>query len=106
MVKRRPVVVISRHETHGRNLCTVVPLSTTAPAPPRSWHHPLPHLAVIGWNAKAPIWAKCDMICTVSTERLRKPYTKTRHGRNHVTQALDPADLAAVLACVRAYLGI
>ncbi|WP_350029107.1 type II toxin-antitoxin system PemK/MazF family toxin, partial [Caballeronia sp. GAFFF1] len=47
MVKKRAVVVISRSETHGRRLCTVVPLSTTAPAPALAWHvlltqNPLP----------------------------------------------------------------
>lgn len=106
MVKRRPAIVVSRRETHSRGLCTVVPLSTTAPLPPRAWHHPMPHLRVIGWQAAGDIWAKCDVLCTVSTERLRKPYTKTRHGRNHVTQSLDPTDLAAVLACIRAYLAL
>ena len=106
MVKRRPEIVVSRHETHHRRLCTVVPLSTTTPAPQRSWHHPLPHLKVTGWQANAPMWAKCDMLVTVSFDRLNKPYQKTRSGRNHVTHKLDTADMAAVLACLRAYFGV
>ena len=106
MIKRRPVIVVSRHESHSRRLCTVVPLSTTAPVPPRSWHHALPHVAVTGWQAGGVMWAKCDMLATVSFERLNKPYIKTRHGRNYVTHKLDAEDLAAVLAGIRAYLGL
>lgn len=106
MVKCRPVIVASTHEAHRSRLCTVIPLSTTAPAPPRQWHHALPHLKVTGWHASGPMWAKCDMLATVSFIRLNKPYTKTRSGRNYVTQKLDAADLTAVLACLRTYFGI
>ena len=52
------------------------------------------------------MWAKCDMLATVSFDRLNKPYVKTRSGRNHVTHRLDDPDLVAVLACLRAYFGI
>lgn len=106
MVKRRPVVVVSRHETHNRRLCCVVPLSTTAPVPPRSWHHAVPNLHIAGWTPAGVIWAKCDMLATVSFERLNKPYKKTRHGRKYIDHALDDVDLAAVLAGIRAYLGL
>lgn len=106
MVKRRPIVVVSRHETHNRKLCTVVPLSTTAPTPPRGWHHPLPHVSITGWKPSGVMWAKCDMLATVSFDRLNKPYIKTRQGRNYVTHKLDAADLAAVLTGIRAYLAI
>lgn len=106
IIKRRPVVVVSRHETHSRKLCTVVPLSTTAPEPPRSWHHPMPHLAVTGWVPKGTIWAKCDLIMTVSFERLNKPYRKTKSGRQYISHALDESDLQAVMNGMRAYFGI
>ena len=106
MVKRRPVVVVSRHETHRRKLCTVVPISTTAPSPQRGWHHPIPHVTVTGWQANAPMWIKCDMLATVSFERLNKPYLKTRTGRKHVTHRLADADIAAVAQCIRYYLGL
>lgn len=106
MIKRRPVIVISRKDTHSRGLCTIVPLSTTAPSVPHAWHHCMPHLRVTGWIAAKPMWAKADMICTISLDRLSKPYIKTRHGRNHVTQTLDQTDLDAVLAGVKAYLGL
>jgi uncharacterized protein YifN (PemK superfamily) len=106
MVKRRPVIVISRRETHNRRLCTVIPLSTTAPSPVCSWHHPLPHVKVTGWQANEPMWAKCDMLVTVSFERLNKPYLKTRLGRNFVAHKLEVIDINAVLACVRSYFGL
>lgn len=105
MIKRRPVIVVSRHETHSRKLCTVVPISTTAPHPARQWHHSLAHYSIRGWQASAPMWAKCDMLATVSFERLDKPYVRTRHGRNYITHKLDPEDLAAVLLGIRVYLG-
>ena len=46
------------------------------------------------------------MLVTVSFERLHKPYTRTRSGRNYVTHKLDQTDIAAVLTCLRAYFGI
>lgn len=52
------------------------------------------------------MWAKCDMLATVSFERLNKPYLKTRSGRNHVTHKLDATDMTAVLVCLRAYFGV
>lgn len=106
MVKRRPVVVVSRHGAHSQRLCTIIPLSTTAPNPQRQWHHPMPHLSIKGWQAAGVIWAKCDMLATVSFDRLNKPYVRTRNGRNYLSCKLDEPDLAAVIAGVRAYLGI
>ena len=43
------------------------------------------------------MWAKCDMLATVSFDRLDKPYVKTRSSRNYVTHRLDDPDLVAVL---------
>lgn len=106
MVKKRPVVVISIKESHRRKLCTVVPFSTTAPAPVERWHHPLPHVKVPGLLASAPMWAKCDMVATVSFARLNKPYVKSRHGRVFRELVLDIADMTCIDACLRAYLSL
>jgi uncharacterized protein YifN (PemK superfamily) len=106
MVKKRPVVVVSRRDSHSRRLCSVVPFSTTEPNPVMPWHHPLPHITVPGWKATGPMWAKCDMLATVSFERLNKPYVKTRHGRNFQELVLEVTDMAAISACLRAYLGL
>jgi uncharacterized protein YifN (PemK superfamily) len=106
MVKKRPVVVVSHTESHGRELCTVVPLSTTAPKVVKAWHHPMPHLRIKGWPDTPTSWAKCDMVATVGYHRLNKPYNRTRHGRVYITMALHPADLAAIRLGLRALFGI
>lgn len=106
MVKKRPVVVVSRKDSHARRLCTVVPFSTTKPTPVMPWHHPLPHVTVPGLHAATPIWAKCDMVATVSFERLHKPYVKTRQGRSYRELLLMDGDMAAIETCLRAYLGL
>lgn len=105
MVKRRPVVVISRAETHGRRLCTVVPFSTTPPDPILPWHvlireNPLPEAP----GCKA-VWAKCDMLYTVSFDRLDKPHRKTRRGREYLSLRLAAPDLQGIIEGVNTYLG-
>jgi uncharacterized protein YifN (PemK superfamily) len=104
MVKRRPVLVISRHETHRRKLCTVLPLSTTEPNPVEKWNHPCPDLCITGWQATGRIWIKADMLATVSLERLTKPYKKTRQGRQYIEHMLPQSDIDAALECLRHYL--
>lgn len=107
MVKRRPAIVVSHKNSHGRRLCTVVPLSTTAPIPAKSWHYALPHVQIPGWVAKATMWAKCDMLATVSFDRLTKPYKKTQHsGRKYIGVFLCDEDMAAINACLMAYLAL
>lgn len=51
------------------------------------------------------MWAKCDMLVTVSFERLNKPYRRTRRsGRQYVEVTLSTQDVAAIDTCLRAYL--
>ncbi|SEA18885.1 type II toxin-antitoxin system PemK/MazF family toxin [Paraburkholderia sartisoli] len=107
MIKKRPVIVVSQKSSHSRRLCTVVPLSTTSPAPVKAWHHALPHVVVPGWKTEATMWAKCDMLSTVGFERLNKPYIKSRNsGRRYVEVILGNGDLTAIDACMRAYLSL
>jgi uncharacterized protein YifN (PemK superfamily) len=106
MVKVRPAVVVSVKRSHGRGLCTVVPFSTTAANPPSEWHHPLPHVTIPGWQATGSIWAKCDMIGTVSFARLNKPYVRLRSGRAYKTVMLVAQDMRAIDAILRGYLGL
>lgn len=69
MVKRRPVVVVA---CTSYRLCIVVPLSTSSPTIEESYHRkiilerPLPS----PFNRTNEVWAKCDMISTVSYDRL------------------------------------
>jgi len=108
MVKRRPTIVVSHKSSHGRRLCTVVPLSTTAPAPVKHWHYALSHVQIPGWDPQGKtMWAKCDMLATVSFDRLRKPYKKTQHsGRKYTAVFLCPEDLTSIEGCIKAYLGL
>ena len=103
MVMIRPVVVISprRRTSH---LVTVVPLSSVPPAPPEPWHYCLPPGAYP--SARGEIWAKCDVVMTVGLARLDR--VKVRIGGQRVYQAfeLHESDLAAILACVKAALGL
>jgi uncharacterized protein YifN (PemK superfamily) len=68
MIKVRPVVVISPNHLRRPGLCTIIPLSTTAPDPIEPYHYklaasPFPHEPELAW-------AKCDMVATVSVLRL------------------------------------
>jgi uncharacterized protein YifN (PemK superfamily) len=104
MLKVRPVVVISRKETHGRKLCTVVPLSTTAPQVVMDWHHPLACDPCPLFSNGSQVWAKCDMLYTVSFERLDKFHRKTRKGREYYVPSISLDDLAAIVDAVKSYL--
>lgn len=104
MVKVRPVVVISpRRRTVG--LVTVVPLSSTAPTRQEPWHYQLP--AGVYPPARRPMWAKGDMRATVALTRLDRVKARDSKGtRTYHTFQVRPDDLAAILACVRAALGL
>lgn len=104
MVKVRPVVVLSpRRRTSG--LVAVVPLSSSAPAPLLPWHVAMPPGAYP--PARAPMWAKCDMVATVALARLDRVRTRGPQGhRIYSTPVLAPATFAAVQAAVKAALGL
>ncbi len=68
IIKVRPVVIISPTHLSRPGLYTVVPLSTTPPDPVQPYHYkligsPFPH-------DKSEVWAKCDLVASVSIERL------------------------------------
>ena len=87
MDKVRFAVVISPRLRHRDSLCTVVPISTTAPAFPQPFHV---QLAQDPYPKSAPgtvAWVKCDMMMTVSYARL-SAYWDGRHPngkRNYIT---------------------
>lgn len=67
MVKRRPVICLTPRRRPGK-LCTVVPLSTTAPNPVQKWHCKLQLDLPEPYN-KPEMWVKGDMLYTMSMER-------------------------------------
>ena len=71
MVKRRPVVVVSPRIMDRPGLCTVVPLSTTAPEPIMQYHCQvdLPQ-QLPDWMTKNDVWVKGDLVAAVSYKRL------------------------------------
>lgn len=99
MVKTRPVVVLAKHK-HNAKLVTVVPLSTTEPFVLGGHHHrmtvnPLPDKVDIA------CWAKCDMVYTVSLDRLDRYKFRGNGGvREYVTPSIDEADFLAIRQAV------
>lgn len=71
MIKRRPVVILSPRLRRRAGLVAVVPLSTTPPIPPELHHCSVTLAAPLPHPFDAPtMWAKCDMVATVSMSRL------------------------------------
>lgn len=108
MVKPRLCVVISPRRRSGAALCTVVPLSCTAPDPKENFHHLLkidPPLPPPFCEPEA--WVKGDMLYTVSYERLDRPHKKNSGGkREYITRVISVADLRKVRKCIVQGLGM
>lgn len=102
MVKTRPVIVIRKHR-HNSKLVIVVPLSTTAPPALKDYHVELP--SSLGDSGSC--WAKCDMVYTLSIERLDRIKRKDRSGNRHyVTLYAAAEQLTEVRTAVRSALGL
>lgn len=67
--KKRPVIVLTPRFRRIQRLLTVIPLSTTAPTSIQRWHLKL-HLDLPAPYESPECWAKCDLIQTVSWDRL------------------------------------
>ena len=104
MVKTRPVIVVSRK--HG-SLCTVVPLSGTAPDPVEAWNAKLIHVPT--FLSSNDWWIKADCLTTVAFFRLDRPKIgkcpKTGK-RLFTTQRASDVDLAAVRKAILAHIPI
>lgn len=97
VVKRRPVVVVSPRRNNFQ-VCTVVPLSRTAPNPIEDHHHRLDPASLPRSLRGRDSWAKCDMLMTVSLSRLDRILDgKGPQGaRKYIVGKLTPADFKAV----------
>ena len=110
MVKLRPVVVVSPRLRRRADLVAVVPLNTSPPNPAEPHHcnftlqPPLP-----APYAVPQMWAKCDMLATVSLSRLdrfrdgRVPGTGARRYR---TGHVSPAQLVEIRKAILHGLGL
>lgn len=102
IVKHRQVVVLWKHKTVAK-LVYVVPLSTTPPRVPELAHPlatlPLPRPEQ---DPDTPIWIKCDVVNTVSTDRLTMPVNRAsrRTAASPINIHISAADLTAVRALV------
>jgi mRNA interferase MazF len=87
MIKRRPVVVLAAHKRNAK-LVAVVPLSTTRPNPVEEYHFQLLRNPLAD-SAMKEVWAKCDMVAVVSTQRLELIRTGRRlsNGRREYVTA-------------------
>ncbi len=72
LVKRRPVITLSRRRRDNAPLCTVIPISSTPPEVVRDFHYQLPagELPRYLRDRYAENWVKIDMIQTVGFFRL------------------------------------
>ncbi|MES9841186.1 MAG: type II toxin-antitoxin system PemK/MazF family toxin [Candidatus Thiodiazotropha endolucinida] len=80
MVKRRPVITISKRRDDEAPLCTVIPISTVRPEVIRDYHYLLPADEMPRYlqKGKHQNWVKVDMVTTVAFFRL----TLLWHGRD------------------------
>ena len=100
MNKTRPVIVISPKSLPRRRLYTVIPLSTSVPDPIAKYHYRFEKNPVPGRYEET--WAKCDMVTTVSVDRL----DRVKVGRGlYKTAAITAEELEAIRMCLKFSLG-
>jgi mRNA interferase MazF len=109
ITKRRPAIVMSPRFRNRGNLCTVVPLSTTAPQPVMPYHFRLYMEQQLPYPFAADMhWIKADMVYTVSFERLFLPFAgKDELGRRvYDVRVIEPNELVAIRRCLLHGLGL
>lgn len=107
MNKKRFVVVISPKWLSRGELCTVIPLSTTPPPHIENFHYILEKDPYPRSEPDTKVWAKCDMLMTVSFERLSGWWDDKVDGkRNYVKLFVTDYDLICIKKCVLYALGM
>lgn len=105
MVKMRPVVVLAKHK-HNSQLVTIVPLSTTEPDEIAAHHHEISVCPFPDKPKATRMWAKCDMVYTVSLHRLDRYKMKIPNGRKYIVPALADNDFLSIKRAVIVALGL
>lgn len=102
MVKPRQVVVLWKHKSNAK-LVYIVPLSTTEPMD-AALAVRLPKLPIPrpGQDPATPVWVKCDMVYTLSTDRLSLPVNRAsrRAAASPININVSTPELMAIKACV------
>ena len=99
--KTRPVVIVTPPHVRRRELATAVPLSTKPPQIAYAYHHRVISSAYPG--AAKEVWAKCDLVMSVSYARLHK--IRLPSGE-YVIGYVSYQDLMSICYGVNAYFGI
>ncbi|WP_374944657.1 type II toxin-antitoxin system PemK/MazF family toxin [Sphingomonas sp.] len=109
MRKTRPVVVVGPRLRRRARLVTVVPLSTTEPIPVERFQYRIDLDPALPPPFDAPVaWAKCDMVSSVSLDRLdRFKIPRARYGgpRQWMVGRVSPEQLRAVRVATLCGLG-
>lgn len=100
MVKKRPVVVVRKSKTNPK-LVTIVPISQTEPEEITEVH-----VEIISPLDRKKAWIKCDMITTVSIDRLDRFRVRRARTTTWETSDLEAHKFQLVNKSVANYLGI
>lgn len=109
MRKRRPAIIVSPPISVRARLATVVPISTSPPAPVMPYHYKITIDPPLPGKFDAPeAWVKCDMVCAVSFDRLDLIRDgKDRDGkRRYRVNPISDNDLRMIRACILSSLGL
>lgn len=108
MAKVRFVVVITPRHLNTGSLCTVVPISTSAPQKPQLWHVKLDKDPYPKGKEGVEVWVKCDMVMRVSYSRLTAYYDgKTAaNKRNYVNLFVSDDEFKKIQRGVAYALGM
>lgn len=110
MIKKRPVIIVNNKMTTRPTLVNIVPISMTAPNTVCAHHVNINRMYLPRGLSNQPgeRWAKCDMVYTMSIERLE--LVRAHRGQNgkRVTDkgTLPPAVLLAVRIAAAKCLGV
>lgn len=109
MCKARPAVVVGPRLRQRGRLVTVVPLSTSVPASIEAYHTQIELDVPLPPPFDAPVmWAKCDMVGTVSIDRLdrfKMPRDRRGGARQWCTGRVNNDHLRALKVAVLCGLG-
>ncbi|PIE41784.1 MAG: hypothetical protein CSA47_02490 [Gammaproteobacteria bacterium] len=107
MVKVRPVIVITPQLPGRSGLCTVVPISSVEPMPMQPYHHKMDPASLTPKLQEIKCWAKCDMLYTVSLNRLDRIRERESNGKRvYMTAKVTATDMAAIEVAILNGLGL